>query len=120
MKAKGTYSVSSVVILVLFQMSVIGAASADGALGDSNAPSSVEQVRPRVAPVEKDLRLPPRIPGEEVRDGAGRKLRVWSTSGDLNASEPRVPPAPNDAPTLGLGGSSSIIVDGRPDSPRRR
>ena len=56
-----------------------------------------------------DKRLPPVIPGEEIGTG-NKKMKVWSTSGDLAASEP--PAAPEfrhreRSPSIG------VVVDGR-------
>jgi hypothetical protein len=62
-----------------------------------------------------DKRLPPVLPGEEVRDG-DKKIKVWSTSGSMSVSE--VPPVPQ-APSVGDNhvkiDEVGVVVDQRKD-----
>lgn len=64
-----------------------------------------------------DNRLPPVIPGEEIRHN-GRRTKVWSTSGPVPVGQvPQAPPAPGvGAQTnYGLPANMGIIVDNRAD-----
>lgn len=55
-----------------------------------------------------DKRLPPVLPGEEVKD-SGKKMKVWSTSGPVPVAQPPEPWKGTIPPGLG------IIVDQRKD-----
>ncbi len=61
-----------------------------------------------------DKRLPPVIPGEEIQDG-NKKIKVWSTSGNVGASEPPRPPEfpHHDRTVKDQTGGAGVIVDGR-------
>ena len=63
------------------------------------------------ADAQFDKRLPPVIPGEEVRDGNSR-IKAWSTSGQLGSAPAAEPPRPPQAGTsqqIPLG----VVVDSR-------
>ncbi len=79
-------------------------ARADG-LDAGSVPA--EETRPKL-----DKRLPPVLPGQEVRIGE-QKMRVWSSSGPVPVSE--VPKAPQ----LGTRGVAidSVVVDARAKQP---
>lgn len=66
-----------------------------------------------------DLRLPPVLPGEEVERG-GKRMRVWSSAGAVDASPPPTPGqrlTPPLAPTTALSSPTldglGVIVDRR-------
>jgi hypothetical protein len=62
-----------------------------------------------------DKRLPPVLPGEELKDGHS-KMKVWSTAGSVSSGN--VPEAPH-APITGDGSNQTVIngviVDDRAD-----
>ncbi len=66
-----------------------------------------------------DRRLPPVIPGEEIQHN-GRKMKVWSTSGEVPVGQVPQPPQPPVAPgnNYGQPNLGGVIVDNR--SPRSR
>ncbi|MCB0337746.1 MAG: hypothetical protein KDD62_15625 [Bdellovibrionales bacterium] len=58
---------------------------ADGEDYPARAPQIEEPLEPG-SDAQFDKRLPPVLPGEEVRDGK-RKLKVWSTSGPVPVAD---------------------------------
>jgi hypothetical protein len=59
------------------------------------------------------LDLPPFIPGEEVKDGSGRRLRVWSTSGEVTTSSPQSLPSSEGRESTTIPATGSVIIDRR-------
>lgn len=58
-----------------------------------------------------DKRLPPVLPGEEVRDGK-KVIKVWSTAGSVSVGNvPQAPPAPD--PWGKNIGQVGVVVDQR-------
>ncbi len=111
------FASSSFAGLVCFGLITPGLLRADG------DPREEVQIAPQAEGLSKssaanfDKRLPPVIPGEILVDGQGQKLRVMSTSGNVNTFEaPLTPPAPPVPPTNSwqanqVPGSLNIVVD---------
>jgi hypothetical protein len=78
--------------------------------------ASVKNAQPTADP-----RLPPLLPGQEVNIN-GKKMKVWSTSGNLSGTTENPPPETLKDSTHGpvKGEDLSVIVDGRGLLPSRR
>ncbi len=69
--------------------------------------------------VLNDPALPAVIPGEEVKTTTGKKIKVWSTGGEVSKSQIVEPPQPGGS-KLPHGDSFSVIVDQRDDKVKPR
>lgn len=88
-----------------------------------SADSQIDNVN-KASDASFDNRLPPVLPGEEVRDG-GRKMKVWSTSGPVPGlnnvpAVPNAPQVPGSNDTQGTLGSIDVFVDQRNDHDHHR
>ena len=80
--------------------------------GQGSSPrTAAAQVKEPESAASFDKRLPPVIPGEEVRDG-NKKIKVWSTSGSLSVGDVPEPNSPNKQRDIDVG-SVGVVVDQR-------
>jgi len=99
-------------LLILLMAILTGPARADEDIRDSNR-------KPPPAQRERDDRLPPVLPGEDIRIGSGRKMKVWTTAGPVPVAEPPEPWKNGGRRGKGRAAAEdiSVIIDGRRTPP---
>ncbi len=76
------------------------------------ADGNTDKIKPEPSLQERDTRLPPLLPGEEVKAGS-KTVKIWSTSGPVSVGKAPEPWKSEDSEAKELLENGRVIVDQR-------